>query len=261
MNPAIDLRVIVLAGLVTVRVTSFLMSLPVLGVRTVPHPVRLALGLWMGVVLSAPVTAQPTQVPLTAGPLAFALLMEVLVGVVLAFGVVLVFATVQFAGQIIGIQIGFSLANVIDPQSNVQISVVSQFYNLVAALIFLAIGGPAIVLRSIADSFSVLRPGGFVPAPEGLFEAVSAFGELFALALRISLPVVVTLLLVSASLGVLGRTVPQMNLLVLGFPIKILVGSFVLAASVPLLGQLVTSNFERLPEQLARILAATAGGR
>lgn len=261
MNFDLDLQRLVLIGLVTTRTLTFMMSMPILGVKTVPRPVRIGLGLWMGLALVEPLVAVGVVVPMDPAGLAFAIAIEVLMGLVLAFGVVLVFATVQFAGQIIGIQIGFSLANVIDPQSESQVSVVSQLYNLLAALVFLAVDGPLIVLRALDESFRVLAPGSFTPAPEGMMQAVSGFGVMFSLALRIALPVIVTLLLISVSMGLLGRTVPQLNILVLGFPLKILVGTAVLAASIPLFSDVLTETFGQMPDELFRIVHATAMGR
>ena len=261
MTVDLDMSALILGGLVATRTLTFLMTMPVLGMRGVPTPVRIALGVWMAVAVLPTVRATGAAAPTTLGEMALALSLEVLAGFMLAFGVVTVFATVQFAGQMIGIQIGFAMANVIDPTTDLQVSVVSQVFNVVTVLLFLAADGHLMVLQSLGDSFRVLVPGNFTPATAGILETARQIGSVYALALRLALPVVMTLLLVSLSLGLVGRTVPQLNILVLGFPIKILVGCFVLFASIPLFGDVVGDLFADLPERLGRIVWASATGR
>jgi len=193
--------------------------------------------------------------------LAFALAIEILVGLLLAFAAVTVFATVQFAGEIIGVQMGLALANVVDPTSNMQISTVSQMFNLIAVLMFLAGDGPGNLLRAFAQGYEAMPPGAFVPTAESMFEAIAQVGTLFSLAVRIALPVITALMLVSLTLGVLGRTVPQMNLIVVGFTIKIVVGIFVMAISVPLFGETIIGILDQVPDRLGDIIWAGPVGR
>lgn len=261
MDALVDTHALVVGGLVATRTLTFLMSMPVMGMGGVPAPVRIALGLWMAVAVLPTVIASGAQVPASAAALALAMALEVLVGLLLAFGAVSLFAAVQFAGQTIGVQMGLAMANVLDPTTDLQVSVISTFYNLLAVLVFLAIDGPLTVIRCLHESFVLLVPGAFVPAPAGMLEAAAQVGSIYALALRLALPVIVSLLLVSLSLGIVGRTVPQLNILVLGFPVKILVGCFVLMASVPIFGDVVTDLMSELPDRLGRIAYALASGR
>lgn len=261
MNVPIDMDALVVGGLVVTRTLTFLMSMPVLGMRSVPSTVRIAIALWMAFAVMPVVVEAGAQAPQTVMEFVLAICVEVLAGLMLSFGAITLFAAVQFAGEIIGIQMGLAMANVLDPTTNLQVSVISQTYNLLAVLVFLAIDGHLMVLQSLNDSFAVLVPGTFVPAAAGLMETVSQVGSLYSFALRLALPVIVSLLLVSLSLGVVGRTVPQLNILVLGFPIKILVGCFVLMASIPIFGDVVVDMMRELPERLGRIVWASAMGR
>jgi flagellar biosynthetic protein FliR len=174
--------------------------------------------------------------PSTPVTLAFALAIEILVGLLLAFAAVTVFATVQFAGEMIGVQMGLALANVVDPTSNMQISTMSQVFNLIAVLIFLAVDGPVNLLRAFAQGYEAMPPGAFVPTAESMFEAITQVGTLFSLAVRIAL-------------------------LVVGFPIKILVGIFVVAVSVPLFGETIAGTLRELPDRLGDIIWAGPVGR
>ena len=261
MNFQVDNDTLVIAGLSTARVLSFLSSLPIMGVRTVPRTVRIALALCVAVGMLPTIRAAGAVAPDTPVMLAFALAIEILVGLLLAFAAVTLFATVQFAGEMIGVQMGLALANVVDPTSDMQISTLSQVFNLVAVLAFLALDGPVQLLRAFADGFHAMPPGAFVPNAESMLEAVAQVGVLFSLALRIALPVITALFLVSMTLGIVGRTVPQLNILVLGFPIKILVGVFVIAVSIPMFGEQISETLLALPERLGDILWAGSVGR
>ncbi len=259
MTFEIPVQSLVLGGLVTARVGTFLMSVPILGIRGVPVPVKIALSMWLSVVV---VSNVPTgTLPMSPGDLALAMLRESLVGMVMAFVVVVFFAALQYAGQILGVQIGFAMVNVIDPQSQTNVSVISQIYNIVAVLIFLAVDGPLILIRSITESFYAVAPGAVRISQTGIFEVAKAASSIFSLGLQIALPVVVTLLLVSLSMGILGRTVPQLNILVVGFPIKIMVGIFIITACIPFFADWVLDGLVVLPSQMAGAATAVGLGR
>jgi len=261
VNVDLDLDALVIGGLATARVLSFLSSLPVMGVRSVPRTVRVALALCVAIGMMPTIQAAGAMPPETPVHLAFALSLEILIGLVLAFAAVTVFATVQFAGEIIGVQMGLALANVIDPTNDQQVSTLSQVFNIVAVLVFLTLDGPGEILRAFAAGFVAMPPGAFVPSAETLITATSQVGTLFSMALRIALPVITALMLVSLTLGVVGRTVPQLNILVLGFPIKILVGIFVVGVSIPLFGETIADTLRGLPLRLEEILWAASAGR
>jgi len=249
---------LVMGGLVAARVGTFVMAVPILGIRSVPAPVKIALSLWLAMVVAT--TLQPVGLPTGPGQLALGMLRESLVGLAMAFVVVLFFAAVQYAGQILGVQIGFAMVNVIDPQSQTNVSIVSQVYNLIAVLIFLAVDGPLILVRSIEESFFVIPPGAVHLSQQGIFEVAGAASVIFSLGFKIALPVIVTLLLVSLSMGILGRTVPQLNILVVGFPIKIMVGIFMISASIPFFADWVLGALADLPQKMTGALQAVGTG-
>lgn len=261
MNLGLQPDVLVIGGLSTARVLSFLSSLPIMGVRTVPRTVRVALALCLAVGMLPTIREAGAVAPQTPLALAFALAVEILIGLVLAFAAVTVFATVQFAGEMIGVQMGLALANVIDPTNDQQVSTLSQVFNIVAVLVFLALDGPGELLRAFATGYTAMPPGTFTPSPEIFLVATEQVGTLFSMALRIALPVITSLMLVSLTLGVVGRTVPQLNILVLGFPIKILVGIFVVGVSIPLFGETIADTLRGLPERLQEILWVAPVGR
>jgi len=257
----LQLDVLLAGGLAAGRILTFLMTMPVLGMRSIPSTIKVALALWLAWAVT-PMLLELPAIPFQPGPVALAFAGEFLVGLLLAFSVVLVFATVQMAGQIVGVQMAFSIVNVVDPQTQSQVSALSQIYFLIAVLIFVAMDGPLMVIHGITMSFQALPPGTLGPAfGSGLAYVIGQVGVLFVAALRIGAPPVVALLLVSMVMGILGRTVPQLNIPVVGFPLKIFVGLLILALGAPYLGDAMIAAFADFEGRIVAIAQALAGGR
>ncbi len=262
MNFEIDLSMFVVGGLAFARILTFVMATPIIGMRNIPPLVKIALALWLAAAAVPSLAQWSAVVPTSAAGIALALTREFFVGLLLAFSLVMVFAGIQLAGQIVGVQIGFALVNVLDPQTQAQVSAVSQFYYLMAALLFVALDGPLLVIGGVVKSFGALPPS--VPAGMNLgavFALVRSMSGVFAAALQIAAPPVVALLLVSITMGIMGRTVPQLNVLVVGFPLKILVGLLVMTASMALFGDVVSSSLRDVHEQLAGVAVGLSAGR
>ena len=125
-----------------------------------------------------------------------------------------------------GTQMGFSMVTLADPTSNAQTTITSHFLYMVALLVFLFLDGHLHLLRALADSFVLVPPGGFSYTPALTMNVLELSAGIFVLALKVAAPVMVALLLVELALAIMGRAAPQMNLLTLGFPVKIGVGFF-----------------------------------
>jgi flagellar biosynthetic protein FliR len=160
------------------------------------------------------------------------------------------------AGQLAGIQMGIGLSNLIDPQTQEHITSLAQWQNLLALLIFLSIDGHHLLIRAVADSFRVLPLGGGIPSPEGFGMVVDLAGGLFVIALKVAAPVLVLLLLVNAAMGVLAKLIPQLNVFIVGFPLNVAAGLFVLTASQPFTVRLLMQSFSDLSGSLATVMQA-----
>jgi flagellar biosynthetic protein FliR len=172
-----------------------------------------------------PVSAQPIELLLL-------ILKEVIVGLIIGFFANIIFYGIQMAGQIIGIQIGFGIINIIDPYSNIQISLVGQLYYLVALLIFLAIDGHHFLLRALVFSYEQV-PLASAVFPAGLTAKVNLLSALvFDIALRVAAPMLTTLFITDVALGFMARVAPQMNVFIVGFPLKIGLGLLVLTLTI-----------------------------
>ena len=238
--------------LVLLRVGALMVVAPIFGHRHWLARAKVGLALMIAVVLFPMVADQPLDLPTGIFPYAFLMVREVLMGVVLGFTVLLLFVAIQFAGQLAGLQMGFGIVNVIDPQSSNQVSIIGQFLNILAILLLLTLDGHHMILSGLVTSFETIPLGG-VSFQDGLmFKLMDLTAQVFIIAVKISAPILMALFLVTAAMGVLARTVPQMNVFLIGFPLQIGVGLAALVIVLPLFSVF----FERLLVHTNRNLVA-----
>src|SRR5262249_43819388 len=156
--------------------------------------------------------------------LAIAVLQELSVGLLIGFAASLLFAAVQAGGQLLDQELGLVVASVLDPVTNEPVSLLGQFKLLLAALVYLLIDGHHFLIRAVADSFRVVPMGGLrLGRGAAMHLSDTLPRDLFRIAVQIAAPSIVTLFLITIALAFMARTVPEMNLFVLGFPIRLAV--------------------------------------
>lgn len=227
------------AMLLMFRTGAFLMTIPVFGHVSIPRILRVWMALVLTVLILPVSTVALDHLPVTTLELTIVILSELAVGFIMGFAVVALFSAVQFAGHLVGLQMGLAVANVVDPMNAGQISVIGEFYYLISILIFIMINGHHYAIDALIRSFERVPLGGAVFSPElsGFFINLTAM--VFVLAVKLSAPVVITLLIVNVVLGIISRTVPQMNVFVVGFPLSIGVGVAMIGISLPIFKLLV----------------------
>lgn len=185
---------------------------------------------------------------------------ELFVGMVIGLTVRLFFAGVQMAGLLIGFQMGFSMINVMDPQSGSQVSIMEQFGYWVVLSVFLLLNGHHILLGALVDSFAMIPMGGFA-FPEVFFEHVMALtGAMFVAGIKIGAPVIVALLFVSVAFGITAKFAPQMNVLIVAFPVKIGIGLGMFGATLEITARFSKVYLADFAGRLGYILQMLGGG-
>ena len=258
MSFDLDITLFTVTASLAIRFGVLAATLPMLDMRSVPPMWRVGLALCMAAGLAPGVAAGlPAGIVSLAWPV---LLVEavrsLVIGAMLGFTVNLVFTAVRFAGSVAGMQIGFAIVNSFDPMSNSQVSVISQLYYIMAVLIFFVTGAHQILVTAMFQSCLVIPPFSSLSPAGGAWEILHEYGTIFGLGLRIASPIVVVLLLVSASMGVIVKTVPQINVLVVGFPIKIAVGLITLGLSLVFYREILINQMMGMEDQLSRLLLA-----
>jgi len=214
------------------RILGLIMVAPVFGHRTVPARVKIGLGIFITLIIAPTLPPMP-DVGLGSWHGLFILVQQLLIGVAIGFIMRIVFAAVEAAGEIVGLQMGLGFASFFDPQSAGQTLVLARFFNLLALLVFLAVNAHLLLLGVLVESFQSL-PISPQPLSAAGFYNVAAFGStVFAVGLQLALPVIAIMLMTNLSLGILTRSAPQLNIFAIGFPITLGVGLIVLDLTLP----------------------------
>lgn len=232
--------------LVFARLASMVAFSPILGSGTVPVTVKTGFSFLLSILVFPIVSRSFPVLPESTGAFWILIGREVMIGVLIGVVGNLMFSAVQLSGQIFGMQVGFGIVNVIDPMTEEQISILGQFEFIFAVLIFLSFNGHHVMLRIIAESYQILPMNAFYFSENLGYSMIGWLSKMFIIAFKIGMPIIFTLLLVSVSMGLLARTVPQMNVFIVGLPIQIFVGLFVLAASLSLISYLLRGYFDMM---------------
>jgi flagellar biosynthetic protein FliR len=220
------------------RVGGILACAPLFSSSAVPRRVRLMFAIALTIGLS-PILGTATAASPPLGGLAIAVGSEALVGVAIGLAMSLVFVAAQWAGELIAQQIGIGLAESYDPAANAQGTVLSTAYSLLALVVFLGINGHHALVRGIGGSFAAL-PVGSAVSGQGIIDMLAKLLTGAAgLALQLAAPVFVTLLVADLTLGMVGKTTPQVGLMTAGIAVRALAGLIVLVLSMALTATLL----------------------
>lgn len=255
MNPPmISIEQVQAFFLVFVRMGGLMLSMPLLDSRNIPLLFKVGLGLAVSVIVFPLLPEPDAAIDGSTFGLAIAIAGELMLGAAIGLAVRLVMAGIQLAGEVTGVQMGLSLASVIDPEGGAQVPLVAQFYYLFAMLLFLVLNAHHGVLRALVESFRLVPLGGFSPGPSAAAQFMALAGNLFVVAVRIGAPVMTALLLTSAALGLVARTVPQMNIFIVAMPIKIVIGLIFTAVSLPVMAAVFKALWETLYRDIFRLI-------
>lgn len=232
------------------RITALFIAMPVIGTQIVPARVRLALGMAITIIVVPLLPAQPAVPPLSLQSLLI-VLQQVLIGATIGFFLQVVFQVFVLAGQLIAMKMGLGFAAMNDPSSGITVTVISQYYLILATLLFLSMDGHLIAIELIIESFHVL-PVGESGFNRGVYlELANAGSWLFSQALLVALPVLTALFVVNLAFGVMSRSAPQMNVFAVGFPVTLVLGlGMMWAGSVNF-----AANFQVVLEEGLNLLA------
>ena len=234
MNLAVDSRILLLTLVLTARLATMLALAPMMDRRSVPLMWRLALAIPMAWGLAPAAAGAAVSIPQTLswGWLVLEAVNSLIVGSLLAFAMNLVFAAVRYAGSLIGMEVGFAIVNAYDPQTGAQVSVMAHLYYLLTVLMFFTLDIHLVVVRALMASLEMLPPFVQPDLAAGSLVMLKAYGQVFSVGLTAAAPVTLVLLMVSATMGVVVKTAPQIHVLVVGFPVKIAVGLAAVGSSL-----------------------------
>lgn len=238
------------------RISLILFLLPFFGGIGIPSTVKASLCIVLSLAVWPQLSFEGAYMP--SHPFQMVLLLggELLIGVALGLVIRVLFTAVQMGGQILGFQMGFAMINVVDPMTGASAAITSHFLYMTTLLVFLSMNGHLFLLSGLADSFELIPPGGVVMNPLLGTKMLDYTGQIFVLAIKIAAPVTAAIFLVDLALALVGRASPQMNVLILGFPLKIAVGFFFLGILFTTLSLYVESFIKDIKPMFLTILGA-----
>jgi flagellar biosynthesis protein FliR len=244
--------------LVFVRVLAFFVTLPLFAYGTIPTPFKIGLSFFLAFIMFY--TIGTTDIAFDELYL-FLLIKEVLVGLLIGLIAYIILSAVQIAGGFIDFQMGFAIANVIDPQTGAQSPLTGQYFYIFSLLFLLAVDGHHLLIDGIYNSYSFIPVDTFIPfGNQSIADfVIDTFNTMFLIAFQIAIPIVGCLFLVDVALGIIARTVPQLNVFVVGLPLKILVSFLTLFVFLSLYIVLVKKLFTYLFQTMQGLMQLFGG--
>lgn len=246
----IDYGAFVRLGVVLIRPGALVLSAPLFGGTYVQPIVKVGLSVLLALVVAPVVTLPTADVELTV-----LVARELVIGLSIGLAVRIVMSAAELAGYLAGFQAGFAIAAVIDPQQGVRNNMIAVLYGSLALFVFFAVEGHHAVLVALVESYEALPMGPGTLDPSLIGSVAGALGLIFRVAMQMAAPVVFALLIVELGLGLIARAAPAMNLMVLGFPIRVLAGLVALSLAVGVVPPLLRILIPRALE----LAAQTAG--
>lgn len=235
------------------RISGFMIGAPVFNSRNIPVQLKIVLTLFISL-FTYLLIYNYNEVPEVNLSYLFLLISEFLVGLVIGYTAQLLFSAIQLAGQSIDMQMGFGIVNIMDPQSGMQIPLIGSFKNLLAIFVFFLINGHHFLLEALFYSYQALPIGGFKVNVKLISLLIDLTQDLFLIALKLAAPLVGALFITDFVMGIISRTVPQMNVFLVGMPAKILSGFCLLLLIIPVYVYLLTSLFEQAFKDIFRVI-------
>ncbi|OGX60718.1 MAG: flagellar biosynthetic protein FliR [Paenibacillus sp. RIFOXYA1_FULL_44_5] len=244
--------------LIFCRITAFFVTAPIFNSKNIPTQFKIGLSFFITMIifsilgLTHPVSFDSLYI--------VAIFREIFIGLTIGFIAYLYLTAIQMAGTFADMQIGFGLANIIDPMNGFQSPILGNFKYILAVLLFFAMNGHHFIIDGIVQSYHWIPLSGNVIASKfqdgslTMF-VVRSFTEVFSVAIQLSAPIVVSLFLTDVGLGILAKTAPQLNIFVVGIPIKLLVGLVMLMLLIPGLLHLDLGLFQKMFARIDQMFA------
>lgn len=236
------------------RITGLFLSAPIFGSRQIPARIKALIIVVLAASLAYFVPVEYSQVIINEVHFLAAIFIEILIGYTLGFIIYILFGAIQLSGQLMDMQMGFGIVNVVDPQTGTQIPLLGNLTQTLALLIYLAVDGHHYLLNALAQSYKLIPVLGFHIDAGFTKLLVEITVYMFIIAVKIATPIVIAVLTTDIAMGFIARTVPQMNVFIVGLPLKILVGLVALFLMLPVYIWLYSVLLVRFYEYLDRIM-------
>lgn len=244
----IDFALFIVFFMVFIRISSLILSVQAFFPSDTPALLKIGLSMVVSMIIS-PLLDSSAVISINSLmgliPLVFK---EIIVGLSMGFIINLVFSIAQMAGQMMDFSIGFSMMTLFDPIASENLSVMGRVLYWLSLMVFMLVDGHLIVVKALIDSFKVVALGGFTFLPQHSTYMIHIIFEFFVIGFKIAIPIILILLITEIVLGLVSRIMPQLNAMILGMPIKLLVGLSAFGVLIPMIMKVIVTNFGRLDD-------------
>jgi flagellar biosynthetic protein FliR len=246
--------------LILVRVTSFIFICPFFGGRQTPNLLKIGYGILLAILLYGAVPYNPPQYNTIIGYTVI-VLKEVMVGFLIGYAVQICELISAFAGTIVDMQIGLSMVNIFDPNTNEQVTITGSLYSQVLTIMLILSGMYQYILKALTDTFTLIPINGAVINPDRMLESILIFmRDYIVIGFRICLPIFIITFITNIILGVLAKVSPQMNMFAVGIQIKIVIGLLIMFITVTMLNDASNFVFINMKELMERFVYSMQSG-
>ncbi len=237
------------------RVAAMFAAIPVFSGSQIPHQMRLGVAVLFAMLVYPVVKDYIPQQNFTILGFGLVVAAEIVLGLLVGFLAQLVFMAAEFAGSLIGYQMGFAAANIFDPSTQSQVALISRFQGIFAILLFLSLNIHHLFLEAIVSSFEMLPPGSLTLSGGAVPMIVEVANHSLILSLRLVAPILALLILSTLTLGVMSRVFPQLNVFMISFPVNIGISFIVMGLTFGIFSTLLKEEFFSLPERFLRLFS------
>ena len=232
--------------LVLIRVSAILFMFPFFSSRVIPVLCKAGLSFIVTIILFPVINNKLVEFPGTTWGIFQMIAAEFIIGMILGLTVQIFFEAVRMMGQLVGFQTGFAIVNILDPQSGSQTSILSNMAYFVAMALFLILNGHYILLGAIRESFDIINVGSLNLNRQLFQTIINVSGDIFSIAVKIGAPAIAALLFTKVLFGLITKLIPQMNIMIVAFPVQIVIGLFFFGISLSVLLRVMDRYLEDL---------------
>jgi flagellar biosynthetic protein FliR len=221
--------------IILIRVGVIIFMFPFFNSKVIPVLAKVGLVFLIALILFPVIDSKAFEFPSTLYGIFQMIASEFIIGMILGLLIQIIFEAIRMMGQVVGFQTGFAITNILDPQSGVQVSILSNMAYLSAMVLFLSLNGHHILLNAIKESFHIINVGS-LSLDSRIFQTIlQASGSMFVIAIKIGAPAIAILLFIQVSFGLITKLIPQMNIMIVAFPVQIVMGLIFFGISLNML--------------------------
>ena len=237
--------------LVMVRTSGIFIFSPFFSSQNIPNIMKIGLSFSVSLLITSTLSIPPD---FSNEILILLILKELMVGVIIGFISYAFFSAFYVMGQIVDMKIGFGMANVIDPLNRIQVPLMGNFYYILSFLLLMSFNGHHLIISALVDSYNFLPIGGFKYTGDTMNLLINSLSRSFEIGFKLSTPIVAIIFLTDVVLGIISKTIPQMNVFVVGIPLKVLIGLLIILISMPIFFTAINGIFDLIVNDIYKFI-------